>query len=301
MLWGPSGHHPGGGSDDEGSTPAKNKKQRTGSSRPRQPDSFASGNGNSGQDDASALNFRMASGRKNAGETKELDKSEALVLQATQLKHQLEDARSVMQVSLSKCSSLNEKVETRLQEATPVFVELIRAQGPGCRAETVWQSLKDCKTMVQAISDFVEALQDKEAAASTLATRANALRDLKVSIPTAVNNVLCQRTVVAMVEEEKLNDMLDFLNPNHAEKYPDGIACVLPEGLPEASLKPIVKEFQAGCIVHAINQCFLRFSSPSGYLCSILDTRYVFSILPVGAYFAYAILLVQYCSCCASI
>ena len=172
-----------------------------------------------------------------------------------------------MQLSLSKATSLLEKLETRLSESTALFVDMIRSQGPGCRAEIVWQQLKDRKSLIQAISDFIEALQDKEAAPATLSLRATALRDLKVTLPAQVNNAICQRTAVAMCEDEKFQEVMDFLTPDCKDKYPDGIMSVLPNDMSEDALRLIVKEFQSGCVSHVINQCFLRApASTSGCL-----------------------------------
>lgn len=292
MLWGDSSclGGGGGGSDDDTAQPKKKAKvggTASGSSRSRRatagdskstnanaaPSGAASEAG--GSDAASGTVFAFQVGgqsKKNAAaETRELDKSEGLVLQANQLKFQVEDSRGgVMQLSLSKVTSLLEKLETRLGESTTLFVDMIRCQGPGCRAETVWHQLKDCKTLVQTISDFIEALQDKEAAPSTLSLRATALCDLKVTLPAQVNNAICQRTAVAMCEDDKFQDVMDFLNPDCKDKYPDGITCVLPKDLSEDAVRLVVREFQGGCISHVINQCFLRAPMPSGCPVKIL-------------------------------
>ena len=262
MLWGGSSF--GGASDDaENSAPVK-KKGRTAStaiprargaqsSQDQAAASAASGQQSESQSDGgSRFTFSMAGGgKKSAAETRELDKSETLVLQSNQLKH----------VSLTKTNSLLDKVDSRLNESTKItksFVEMIRVQGPGCRAETVWQSLKDARSMLQAVADFLEALQDKEAAPETLGARAQVLRDLKISIPLQINNVICQRTLVSMFEDEKFGAIVEFLDPGFAEVRPEGIKSVIGESVGDEVSLPLVKEFQAGCVAYVINQFFLR-------------------------------------------
>ena len=85
------------------------------------------------------------SAKRTAAEGKELDKAEALVLQAKQLQLQFEDPRNTNQVTLAKVNSIMDKLESRLADPSKSFLEMIREQGPGCRAETVWQSLDDAK------------------------------------------------------------------------------------------------------------------------------------------------------------
>ena len=285
MLWGNAGHGVSGGqgaSDDENAAPAKKRKTAgrsntrqaaadSSSSRPAatsQPSDAAS----SADAPAGVFSWKLSGGgKKNAAESRELDKSESLILQANQLKLQLEDSRQVMSVSLNKTNALLEKLESRLTaDATRSLVDMIKAQGPGCRAESVWQSLKDSKNMVSAISNFVEALQDKEASPATLRARAGELRALNCTIPVQVNNVLCQRTLGAMLEEEKFTEIMDFLDPNQKDKFPDdGISCVLPADMSPDALKLIVREFQSGCLSHLVNQCFLlegNAPAPAGYL-----------------------------------
>eukprot|EP00435_Cladocopium_sp_Y103_P023439 s2217_g5.t1 len=282
MLWGGDSSVGGGGavSDDETAGPSKKKAKVAGAGgtsararrqtapEPKAASTPSSAVSEAGGSEASHTAFAFQVGgqsKKNAAaETRELDKSESLVLLANQLKLQVEDGRGgVMQLSYSKATSLLEKLETRLSESTALFVDMIKSQGPGCRAETVWHQLKDCKALVQAISDFLEALQDKEAAPATLSLRATALRDLKVSLPSQVNNAICQRTVVAMCEDEKLADVMEFIDPDFKDKYQDGITCVLPKDLSEDAQRVVVREFQGGCIIHAINQSFLRATVPS--------------------------------------
>lgn len=270
MLWGDAGHA---GSDGENET-APVKKRKTGNgngnaaARQRKDGDHAVLAGGSSQPSEAGGNADRAHGlfsftssstvKKNAMEARELDKAEAMILQANQLKLQVGDSQTIMSVSMSKTNTLLEKIEGRLSaESTKVFVEMIKSQGAGCRAETVWQNLKDCKNMVQKIGNFLEALHDKEATGLTLQTRAAALRDVSCSIPTRVNNVICQRTIIEFFENDEMDKIIGTLDPDQKAQHPDGIASVLPSDLSTDALQLVVKEFQSGCIIHLINQCFL--------------------------------------------
>ena len=95
---------------------------------------------------ALALPKSSAAGRsKKASQAhKELDKCESLVLQSKQLKTQMEDGRHVMQVTCKRINDLLEKLSSKLNdEATNFYLDLIRSEGAGCRAEGVWQQVKD--------------------------------------------------------------------------------------------------------------------------------------------------------------
>ena len=95
---------------------------------------------------ALALPKSSAAGRsKKASQAhKELDKCESLVLQSKQLKTQMEDGSHVMQVTCKRINDLLEKLSSKLNdEATNFYLDLIRSEGAGCRAEGVWQQVKD--------------------------------------------------------------------------------------------------------------------------------------------------------------
>ena len=111
------------------------------------PDSSASTNSGS----AWALSGASLSSRKAAAEAKELDKAEALVLSVNQLKGQLGEETSVMQVSLKSVRSLCDKVTVRLNpDGSKLFLDAVKRNGPACRAASVWQSLKDSKACLEA-------------------------------------------------------------------------------------------------------------------------------------------------------
>ncbi len=211
--------------------------------------------------------FTMQRGnsKKIAAEARELDKSEALVLQCQQLKHQIQDPRSVMQVTIAKVSAMLEKLNSRLTEdATKVLVDIIKVEGSSSRASTVWQSLKDAHKMLSGISDFVEALHDHEAGPDTLSVRASALRDLDVRLPANVNTVLCRRSADDLVNRNQLKEFFDFLSPDKKDLYPSGVASVLPSaGTDPSKCAEIIREFQSGCITHCLHNLLLRdFSAP---------------------------------------
>ena len=313
MLWGGGSSFGGGGNDDDAEQPAKRRRTATtpkadarggrgrggGSSRgsggrgggrstvdPNPPPSVDGASTGGGTNSASSIFTAFANTRdpatrkKQATDTKELDRSEAVVLQANQLKHQIEDSDAVMQLSMSKCTQLLEKIDARLRESSKNFVEMIKAQGPGCRAETVYQSLNQSKSLVQSITEFVEALQDKEAAPATLQIRVSEIQSLGVTVPLQVKNIICQRTAQAMVEEGKLQQFVEFLDHNCKEKHPEGIHSILPTDLTEDGLRYVVKEFQSGCITFAMNHFFLKeFSGESGCFDLGFITRFCFCVL----------------------
>ena len=302
LMWGSSSMAMGGGSDDEKELPAKKRKQGQGADastggRGRRKTTEASngiGKGKVQADAASSVDagassssglFGFAAGgakqkKTSATETKDLDKSEALVLQVTQMKLQLEEPRGMSNLSLSKATSLLEKVDARLNDSSKTFLEMIRAQGPGCRAEVVLQSLKDSKSLISAMADLLEALQDGEASPATLALRAAALRGLNVELPMQVSNIICQRSVVAMAEEDRIEDVMNFLDLSCKDKFPDGICCVVPSSLSGDAQKLVVTEFQTGCLVHLVNQHLLRdYSGDAGCFDFALVSLFYFALL----------------------
>ena len=102
---------------------------------------------------SSAWNLSGAtlSSKKATAEAKELDKAEALVLSVNQLKGQLGEETSVMQVSLKSVRSLCEKATTRLNhDGSKLFLDAVKRNGPACRAASVWQALKDSKACLEA-------------------------------------------------------------------------------------------------------------------------------------------------------
>ena len=268
LLWGTSAANVAAVSDDE--TEKETKKKKTGAgapataARPRQTRAAAKATSDAASSAGDtmtgpgALFTMMKASKKNGNETKDLDKSEALVLQSKQMALQMEDFKTFAQLSLAKASSLLDKIDARLAESSKTFVEMIRLQGPGCRAELTMQSLKDGKASVQAIHDLLEAFHDSEASPATLRTRVRAVQTLNIPLPIQVNNVVCQRSIVAMAEDDKVHEILKFIDLQFKDEHPDGVVSVLPSGLAEDALALIAAEFQSGCICHVLNQLFLK-------------------------------------------
>ena len=98
--------------------------------------------------------------KKTASESKELDKAEALVLTVNQLKHQLSDDASVLQVTLKSVHALCEKVSARLgPEGTKLFVDAVKRNGSTSRAASVWESLKDAKDCLETWTEHCNILE----------------------------------------------------------------------------------------------------------------------------------------------
>lgn len=251
------------GSDDEA---GPKKKKRAGAVPPRNRGTPQPSEGADEKPDGGFF-LRPGSCKKVASEARELEKSEALVLQANQLKCQLQDARSIMQVNLTKVTQMLEKVNTRLtDDATKVLVEIIKKEGSNCRASVVWQSLKDAQAMLSGINDFVEALHDPEAAPATLSARAAALRDLRVQLPSSVNAVVCRREADELVGKGDMEAVFNFLDINQKENYPNGVSSILPpeSEIHEDKRDEIVQDFQQSCITHCLHNLLLQdFSLPT--------------------------------------
>ena len=189
--------------------------------------------------------------------TKELDKAEATCLQMSQLKLQVEDSRQVLQVTVVKARAILEKICTRLDEGTKTFVDLIKKEGPGCRAEQIWQQLKDSKAIVESIHDFVEAIHDPEASAETLHVRAQKVKDLGVKLPRNVNSMMCRRRTDGYVKLGKFGDVFNMLDYDKRESFPDGIASIVSADDSEEDKMKAIKEFQVGCVINVINGLLL--------------------------------------------
>ena len=145
-----------GGSDEE-QQEKKRKVQRNISKGKKLQPATPAGHGADGSDAqssdpvASSWGMSIGTSKKAASESKELDKAESLILTVSQLKGQLQDESSVLNVSLKAVRSLSEKVSTRLnQEGTKFFVEAVRRCGSNSRAAQVWQNMKDSKACLEA-------------------------------------------------------------------------------------------------------------------------------------------------------
>ena len=199
--------------------------------------------------------------RKVAQEQKELDKCESLALQANQLKAQMEDGRAVLQVTVKKVNDVLEKIQGKLSEdSTKFFLEIIRIEGAGCRAQGVWQQLKDARTLVDGIADFVESLQDAEAAPATIRTRAGVIKSLGVKLPRNINSVICRRAAEELVNSGEVDQVFEFLDMNSKDKHPEGICSIVPDSdlSDAATMDKVTKDFQTFCLTTIINNMLLK-------------------------------------------
>ena len=125
------------------------------------------------------LSIAPTSSRKMHQESRELDKIEAVILQANQMKRQLEDPRTVQQITVVKARAMLDKIDgKKTEEVSKMVLEMIRNDGNGCRASQVWDSLREAKSLVEGIVEFTEALQDQEASTETLRACAARIKDL---------------------------------------------------------------------------------------------------------------------------
>ena len=146
-----------GGSEEEQQQQEKKRKvqQRNMAKGSKRVQPAVAGNGVDGDsqsaDTASSwAGMAMGTSKKAATESKELDRAESLILTVNQLKGQLQDESSVLQVSLKVARSLAEKVSTRLnQEGTNFFVEAVKRCRSNSRAAQVWQNMKDSKACLE--------------------------------------------------------------------------------------------------------------------------------------------------------
>ena len=235
----------------------KKEKKRCGEATRNSKGSRSSTSGELGASASSIWSFSMPgmNSKKVAQLTKELDKAEATCLQMSQLKLQVEDPRQVLQVTVTKTRAALEKICSRLDEGTKTFVDLVKKEGPGCRAEQIWQQLKDGKATVESIHDFVEAIHDVEASAETLHVRAQKMKDLGVNVPRNVNSRICRRRTDGYVKLGKFDDVFKMLD--YDQKDPDGIASIVGANDSEEDRMKAIKEFQVGCVINVINGLLL--------------------------------------------
>ena len=255
-------------SDDDGEV-SKTKKARAGGgaggpSRNKKREFEGAMGGEEGKDSTSwNTSTTRASCKKVPQESRELDKIETLLLQASQLKGQVQDSRTVMQVSVSKVQQLIEKVDAKLvDDMTSMFAELVRREGTDCRAAQVWQSLKTTKEMLAVIHAFVEALQDEEASAATLSIRASKLKGNGMTLPRNVSVLLCKRQADHIVEEGKFDYLFEFLDYNKRSEHPEGIVSLIEETESTEKTQALVLDFQVGCITHCFNSILLKDFQP---------------------------------------
>ncbi|CAE7838142.1 unnamed protein product [Symbiodinium necroappetens] len=190
--------------------------------------------------------------------SRELEKTEAIILQCKQLKLAFEDPEQVLELSLQKVKSLDDRVDSRLSdELTAMCQEAIRATGPLGRATMAWEGLKEAKEFLNYAGEFVEALHDAEAAPTTLSTRAMALaKESKVTLPPNVSVLVCRKRAEELVMKKQWDDICKFLDPTFKADYPDGIASLMPET--DTTLTADLLEFQAGCLQGCVSNLFMR-------------------------------------------
>ncbi|CAK9010536.1 unnamed protein product [Durusdinium trenchii] len=206
--------------------------------------------------------------KKAAQESRELDKAEALALQCNQLKLQFQDAPSVMQVTCSKVNGIMDKVDARLKDSTEVNCETVRRDGSGCRAERVWQNLKDSKSFLEAALEMVEALHDKEASPETMTMKVQTLKSMGVSLPVVVQSSILSRRAESMLESGKVAEIFEMPHYKNGQSTNDsdaGINAVVPSKENEETRNKIISDFQAACVTRLINTIFLKqFKVESG-------------------------------------
>eukprot|EP00438_Fugacium_kawagutii_P036288 Skav217409 [mRNA] locus=scaffold2674:307316:311583:+ [translate_table: standard] len=245
------------GSDDDGEP---GKKRRAGQNRNRAGKTQPEADNESENKFAMSLRSTGKARQQIVNETREMDKSETAVLQVQQLKHQIEDSRTIMQVTMAKVSQIQEKIQSRLSEdVTKIFVDIIKNEGNDCRASSVWQKVRDAEALMAGIAEFIEALHDNEAAPSTLSDRANKLSELDVKIPKSVQMVLCRRSADVILTDGDLGKLFAFLDPAKHEEHPSGIASILPDEPCDISVRnQAVQDFQLSCITHCLHNILLR-------------------------------------------
>ena len=209
--------------------------------------------------------------KKGGSDSRELEKGEALILQVQQLRCSLADSEQVQKLTLQKIRSLQEKVELRLREELVVlYQEMVRASGPSSRAAKVWEGLRDAKDMLAVAGDFVEALQDEEAAPATLSLRASKLwEECKIQLPENINFILCHKGAEELLLKKQWETVCQYLDPAFRTQLPNGIASLLPQTFgnsdgsaenasPSPKLDDKLLDFQTGCIVRCVNNLFMR-------------------------------------------
>ncbi|CAE7837992.1 unnamed protein product, partial [Symbiodinium necroappetens] len=206
-------------------------------------------------------NPAKATSKKKTAENKELEKSESVILAAQQLQASLESAETVMTVALNKTNQLLEKIHNRLseEEMKALYSEAVMSQGPNSRAANVWKSLQEKLALVEHAANFIEAFHDDEAAASTLAARAQALRDVGVSLPQQVNCVLARKELAAFASDDNFHTFMQYLDPAMKDKFPTGVGSLMDDSMKPTepdTMAPIL-DFQVGAVVQTLNNLLL--------------------------------------------
>ena len=139
------------------------------------------------------------------------------------------------------------------------YSDAVMNQGPNSRAANVWKTLQEKLVLVEHASSFIEAFHDDEAAASTLAARAQALRDVGVSLPQQVNCVLVRKELAAFANDDDFQTFMQYLDPAMKDKFPTGIGSLMTDSMKptEPDSMASVLDFQIGAILQTLNNLLL--------------------------------------------
>ena len=152
-----------------------------------------------------------------------------------------------------------------LQDMVAFYSDAVLQQGQNSRPANVWKGLQDKLLLVQSAADFIEAFHDEEASASTLAGRAQALRDIGVQLPQQVNRVLSKKELAAFVNDDDFKTFMKYLDPAMKDNFPTGIASLMNETMdPQKpdSMAPVF-EFQMATVVQTVNNLLLSVKAKS--------------------------------------
>ncbi|CAE7677940.1 unnamed protein product [Symbiodinium sp. CCMP2592] len=216
----------------------------------------------------SQINLQKSS-KKKCNESRELERSEALVLQAQQLLVSLGEPL-VTRIPYARAETMKDKIQSRLSdELTGLYMESVRTNGPTSRAATVWDNLKTEFRNMERAADFLEALQDSEASPATLSQRARALEEVGVKLPQNISGVICRRAAEELMQAGDYDSVCKFLDVNCKKEFPQGICSIMPAtdpSNPESAGQEIpaeVREFQCTCLVACMTQIFMTTSVPA--------------------------------------
>ena len=137
-----------------------------------------------------------------------------------------------------------------------MYSEAIKRDGTS-PAVRVWSQLQERVHLLESAVSFIEALNDDEAAASTLSARAIQLREVGVQLPSNINSVVCKRDLESFMHKNEFEKFFDFLDPNQAAAYPNGIKVIAAEVAEDADKEPMYYAFQVQAVVQATNNLLL--------------------------------------------
>ncbi|CAE7247231.1 unnamed protein product [Symbiodinium sp. CCMP2592] len=220
------------------------------------------GTGNTSLSSLGSLLTLPRASKKRGNEVRELERSEQICLQAEHFKAALQDPNTKLE--LNKVVKLKERIQQRLtDEFTTMYMDAVRTLGPECRAAKVWDNLKDSFRLVELACDFIEALADQEATPDTLSSRARSLEEqASVKLPRSITSAICRRSAEELMQAGSYDKVIAFLDPTAQEKFPNGIAAVMPAEDPSNPSAPVsvpddVRDFQVTCLVACLTQLFM--------------------------------------------